>query len=160
MVNCSSRGIYLLDHTFCCCSPFIIYITFEDRQGRVSGAGAPRTPCGVPLGPGWPQDHARMDGPRKFRKFPEKIRKKRKIQKIACDISNESSWHTGSGGHIRIAEFWQILGKYLEKLKNFQEKKQYFVARRATTREFLYISFNNHTEGEYDILIVTLVTTS
>ena len=49
------------------------------RIWRISGARASRAPSGVLLGPGWPQDQAQMDGPRKFRKFPEKFWKNRKF---------------------------------------------------------------------------------
>ena len=41
---------------------------FQNRKTVPNGSAhfcfitAPRTPCGVPLGPGRPQDHARMDG--------------------------------------------------------------------------------------------------
>ena len=60
------------------CQLIVHYIWLS--QWRISGAGAPRTPYGVPLGPGWPQDHARMDAPRKFRIRIRKIRKNRKIR--------------------------------------------------------------------------------
>ena len=43
----------------------------------------PGTPYGVSSGPSWPQEHARMGGPRKFRKIPEKFRKNRKITEIS-----------------------------------------------------------------------------
>ena len=62
------------------CNFFIItqlYLYFaKSNQWWISVAGAARTTYGVPLGPGWPQDHALMDGPRKFRTW--KIRKNRK----------------------------------------------------------------------------------
>ena len=56
---------------------YLYYISL--RSGRVSGARASRATYGVPLGPGWLQDHTRMDGPRKFRIRNRKIRENRKI---------------------------------------------------------------------------------
>ena len=57
---------------------YLYYISLS--LWRISGARAPRATYGVPLGPDWPQEHARMDGPRKFRIRNRKIRKNRKIR--------------------------------------------------------------------------------
>ena len=44
---------------------FLYYIWL--REVWIYGTWAPRTPYGVPLGLGWPQDHAPMDWPRRNR---------------------------------------------------------------------------------------------
>ena len=57
-----------------------------------------------------------------FRKNSGKTGKFRKIQKFACDISNESCWQAGSRAHNRIAEFWKNSRKISKNLKNLGKK--------------------------------------
>ena len=52
-------------------------------------------------------------------KFLENSGKTGKIQENACDLSNQSSWRTGSRGQIKIQDFQKKFGKNLE---NFLEK--------------------------------------
>ena len=64
-------------------SPYYIWL----REVWIYGTGAPRTPYGVPLGPGWPQDHAPMDGPRRNRTVPVLEPKNGSKRFWSCDTS-------------------------------------------------------------------------
>ena len=60
-----------------------------------------------------------------FRKKSGKTGKFRKIQKFACDISNESCWQAGSRAHNRIAEFWKNSRKFLKNLKILEKMEKF-----------------------------------
>ena len=59
---------------------------------------------------------------RKSRKSGE-TGKFRKIQKFACDLSNESSWQAGSRGHNKIPEFRKIPGKLWKNVEKMLDVK-------------------------------------